>query len=161
VSASWNVALWAPSGHPGRCLIRISLTLLRREWSKLDVQVVVSNWVGDPFKAWVAGSSPAALTIFFNNLAGRPFPPLSGQCPVIRWTPSEQAVSCCPVRRPGRRLASGYSLSRFFSSTRMGIGVTVHLCIVPNEGLNSVVHERHRRISGEKPKNQQRPDRSS
>jgi hypothetical protein len=62
VSASWNVALWAPSGHPGRCLIRISLTLLRREWSKLDVQVVVSNWVGDRFKAWVAGSNPAALT---------------------------------------------------------------------------------------------------
>jgi cyanophycinase len=27
------------------------------------VQVVVCNWVGDPFKAWVAGSSPAALTI--------------------------------------------------------------------------------------------------
>jgi len=26
------------------------------------VQVVVRNWVGDPFKAWVAGSNPAALT---------------------------------------------------------------------------------------------------
>jgi len=36
---------------------------LRRAWSKLDVQVVVSIWFGDPFKAWVAGSSPAALTI--------------------------------------------------------------------------------------------------
>jgi hypothetical protein len=26
------------------------------------VQVVVAKWVGDSFKAWVAGSSPAALT---------------------------------------------------------------------------------------------------
>ena len=75
---SWNVALWAPSGHPGRCLIRISLILLRREWSKLDVQVVVCNWVGDPFKAWVAGSNPAALTIFFNRWRVRRF----RQCPV-------------------------------------------------------------------------------
>ena len=81
---SWNVALWAPSGHPGRCLIRISLILLRREWSKLDVQVVVCNWVGDPFKAWVAGSSPAALTIFFNRLAGSPFSAMSCHCPVNR-----------------------------------------------------------------------------
>jgi len=52
----------APSGHPDRCLVGISLILLRRAWSKLDVQVVVGNCVGDPFKAWVAGSSPAALT---------------------------------------------------------------------------------------------------
>jgi hypothetical protein len=34
----------------------------------LDVQVVVGNWVGDPFKAWVAGSNPAALTRVFNDL---------------------------------------------------------------------------------------------
>jgi hypothetical protein len=53
----------APSGHPDRCLVGISLILLCRAWSKLDVQVVVCDWVGDPFKAWVAGSSPAALTI--------------------------------------------------------------------------------------------------
>jgi hypothetical protein len=38
------------------------MILLRRAWSKLDVQVVVSIWFGDPFKAWVAGSNPAALT---------------------------------------------------------------------------------------------------
>ena len=54
----------APSGHPDRCLVGISLILLCRAWNKLDVQVVVCNCVGDPFKAWVAGSSPAALTIF-------------------------------------------------------------------------------------------------
>ena len=53
----------APSGHPERCLVCISLILLSRAWSKLDVQVIVCNWFGDPFKAWVAGSSPAALTI--------------------------------------------------------------------------------------------------
>jgi hypothetical protein len=29
---------------------------------KVDVQVVVCNCVGDPLKAWVAGSGPAALT---------------------------------------------------------------------------------------------------
>jgi hypothetical protein len=45
-----------------RCLVGISLILLCRAWSKLDVQVVVRNWVCDPFKAWVAGSNPAALT---------------------------------------------------------------------------------------------------
>jgi hypothetical protein len=38
------------------------LILLSRAWSKLDVQVVVCNWFGDSFKAWVAGSNPAALT---------------------------------------------------------------------------------------------------
>jgi hypothetical protein len=54
--------LWAPSGHPDRCLVCIILILRCRAWSKLDVQVVVCNWVGDPFKAWVAGSNPAALT---------------------------------------------------------------------------------------------------
>ena len=54
----------APSGHPDRCLVGISLILLCRAWSKLDVQVVVCNWVDDPFKAWVAGSNPAALTRF-------------------------------------------------------------------------------------------------
>src|ERR1039458_6311858 len=59
----------APSGHPDRCLVGISLILLCRAWSKLDVQVVVCNWVGDPFKAWVAGSSPAALTSSFNHWA--------------------------------------------------------------------------------------------
>ena len=58
----------APSGHPDGCPVRICLILLCRAWSKLDVQVVVCNWVGDPFKAWVAGSSPAALTISFNGL---------------------------------------------------------------------------------------------
>ena len=58
------------SGHPPGTqtdvllgLVGISLILLCRAWSKLDVQVVVCNWVGDPFKTWVAGSSPAALTI--------------------------------------------------------------------------------------------------
>ena len=40
----------APSGHPDRCLVGISLILLCRAWSKLDVQVVVCNRVGDPFK---------------------------------------------------------------------------------------------------------------
>jgi len=29
------------------------MILLRRAWSKLDVQVVVSIWFGDPFKEWV------------------------------------------------------------------------------------------------------------
>lgn len=29
------------------------------------MQVVVGNWVGDPFKAWVAGSGPATLTNVF------------------------------------------------------------------------------------------------
>jgi hypothetical protein len=53
------------SGHPDRCLVGISLILLCRAWSKLDVQIVVCNCVGDPFKAWVAGSSPAALTSVF------------------------------------------------------------------------------------------------
>jgi len=43
--------------------VGISLILLCRAWSKLDVQVIVCNCVGDPFKAWVAGSIPAALTI--------------------------------------------------------------------------------------------------
>ena len=51
------------SGHPDRCLVGISLILSCRAWSKLDVQVVVCNCVGDPFEAWVAGSNPAALTI--------------------------------------------------------------------------------------------------
>jgi len=46
------------------------LILLCRAWSKLDVQVVVCNWVGDPFKAWVAGSNPAALTKFCKHLPG-------------------------------------------------------------------------------------------
>ena len=32
------------------------------------MQVVVCNCVGDPFKAWVAGSSPAALTRLFKQL---------------------------------------------------------------------------------------------
>jgi len=45
------------------------MILLRRAWSKLDVQVVVCNSVGDPFKAWVAGSNPAALTKISNQLA--------------------------------------------------------------------------------------------
>ena len=50
------------------------------------MQVVVCNWVGDPFKAWVAGSSPAALTKISKYLAdlgrvafrhpGRPEPSL-------------------------------------------------------------------------------------
>ena len=61
----------APSGHPDRCLVGISLILLCRAWSKLGVQVVVCNWFGDPFKAWVAGSSPAALTTIHPYL--RPF----------------------------------------------------------------------------------------
>jgi hypothetical protein len=52
----------APFGHPDRCLVGISLILLCPAWSKLDVQVVVCDWLGNPFKAWVAGSSPAALT---------------------------------------------------------------------------------------------------
>src|SRR4029077_13171961 len=52
----------APSGHPDGCLVRICLILLCRAWRKLDVQVVVCDWVGAPFKAWVAGSNPAALT---------------------------------------------------------------------------------------------------
>ncbi len=67
----------APSGHPERCLVCISLILLCRAWSKLDVQVLVCNWVGDPFKAWVAGSSPAALTKISRYLAdfGRAAPP--------------------------------------------------------------------------------------
>ena len=34
------------------------------------MQVVVCNWVGDPFKAWVAGSSPAALTINLFRVIG-------------------------------------------------------------------------------------------
>jgi hypothetical protein len=34
--------------------------LLRRAWSKLDLQVLVCNWVGDPSEALVAGSNPAA-----------------------------------------------------------------------------------------------------
>jgi hypothetical protein len=38
----------APSGHLDRCLVCISLILLCRAWSKLGVQVVVCNWVGDP-----------------------------------------------------------------------------------------------------------------
>jgi hypothetical protein len=59
----------APSGHPDRCLVGISLILLCHAWSKLDVQVVVCNCVGDPFKAWVAGSSPAALTKISKYLA--------------------------------------------------------------------------------------------
>lgn len=46
--------LWAPSGHPERCLICISLILLRRAWSKLDVQVVVGIKLGDPTKVWVS-----------------------------------------------------------------------------------------------------------
>jgi hypothetical protein len=57
------------SGHPDRCLVGISLILLCRAWSKLDVQVVVCNWVGDPFKAWVfrffldlPGTQPSAPT---------------------------------------------------------------------------------------------------
>ena len=52
----------APFGHPDRCLVGISLILLCPAWSKLDVQVIVCNSLGDPFKAWVAGSIPAALT---------------------------------------------------------------------------------------------------
>jgi hypothetical protein len=39
--------------------------------SKLDVQVVVETKFGDPFKAWVAGSSPAALTRFFHKAVAR------------------------------------------------------------------------------------------
>ena len=31
------------SGHPDRCLIRISLILLCRAWTKLDVQVIVGE----------------------------------------------------------------------------------------------------------------------
>jgi hypothetical protein len=42
--------------------------LLRRTRSKLDVQVVVCCWFGGPFKAWVAGSSPAALTMIPKRL---------------------------------------------------------------------------------------------
>ena len=52
----------APSGHPDDCPVRICLILLKRVWSKLDVHVIVCEYVGAPFKAWVAGSSPAALT---------------------------------------------------------------------------------------------------
>jgi len=48
-----EAGLRAPSGHPDRCLVCISLILLCRAWSKLGVQVAISNWVGDPFKAWV------------------------------------------------------------------------------------------------------------
>jgi hypothetical protein len=39
------------SGQPDRCLVGISLILLCRIWSQLDVQVVVYNLAGDPFKA--------------------------------------------------------------------------------------------------------------
>ncbi len=54
----------ADSGHPPdtqtvSCWHLIDF-LLCRAWSKLDVQVLVCNCVGDPFKAWVAGSNPAA-----------------------------------------------------------------------------------------------------
>ena len=68
----------ALSGHPDRCLVCISLILLCRAWSKLDVQVVVCDWLGDPFKAWVAGSSPAALTINNARIPGSSsfFPPV-------------------------------------------------------------------------------------
>jgi len=58
------------SGHPDRCLVGISLILLGRAWSKLDVQVVVCDWVGDPFKAWIfrlvlelPGTQPSALVL--------------------------------------------------------------------------------------------------
>ena len=34
---------WAPSGHPDIGLVCISLILLRRVWSKLDVQVFESR----------------------------------------------------------------------------------------------------------------------
>jgi len=44
----------APSGHPDNCLVCISLTLLRRVWSKLAVQVVVKIWFSGPSKAWVS-----------------------------------------------------------------------------------------------------------
>jgi hypothetical protein len=44
----------APSGHPDRRLVSISLILLCRAWSELDAHVVVCNCVGDPFKAWVS-----------------------------------------------------------------------------------------------------------
>jgi hypothetical protein len=56
------VRFWAPSGHPDRRLVCISLIFLCIAWSKLDVQIVVAIQFGDPFKAWVEGSSPSALT---------------------------------------------------------------------------------------------------
>ncbi len=34
------------------------------------MQVVICNWVGDPFKAWVAGSSLAALTKISKYFSG-------------------------------------------------------------------------------------------
>src|SRR5258708_40145151 len=64
----WNaiverIGFRTPFGHPHNCVPRISLILWMRAWSKLGVQVIIYEWFSDPFKAWVAGSSPAALTI--------------------------------------------------------------------------------------------------
>src|ERR1700691_2169022 len=38
-----DTGFWAPSGHPDQCHVCISLILLCRAWSKLDVQVIVWN----------------------------------------------------------------------------------------------------------------------
>jgi len=67
-----------------------------------------------PFKAWVAGSNPAALTIFFNDLAGTPFLALSGRCLVIHRTRRgiDFALPCAAASAAALR----FSLSRFFFS---------------------------------------------
>ena len=61
----------APSGHPDRCLVGISLILLCRAWSKLDAQVVVEIKFGDPFKAWVDGSSADALAWIIHEVSSQ------------------------------------------------------------------------------------------
>jgi hypothetical protein len=66
--ASTMAGFRAPTGHPDQCFVGISSILLCRAWSKLDMQVVVCNCSGDPFKAWVAGSIPAALAKIFQSL---------------------------------------------------------------------------------------------
>ena len=59
------------SGHPPGTqtdvFVGILLILLCRAWSKLDVQVVVCNWVDDPIKAWVAGSDSCRASARFQR----------------------------------------------------------------------------------------------
>ena len=68
----------APSGHPDRCLVRISLILFCRVWSKLDAQVVVCVKVGDPSKAWVSvvySSTVPTVNPFAFAVRRKLFPP--------------------------------------------------------------------------------------
>jgi len=68
----------APSGHPDQCLACISLNLLRRAWSKLVVQVVVSVYFGDPSKAWVSvvySSTVPTVNPFAFAVRQKLFPP--------------------------------------------------------------------------------------